>query len=402
LASGFFRLYWAADSHGEGRYAKLRLRVNDPDMSVHEEHWTRWETHANGQANLWVREDIPCLTSAGLYMELWGGHPGLGRKRFSFNGRRWNEIPDTGTEANQCAYIYPTVPFRAADLVDGVNSLQFTADRGTTFWGHYIVDNAAVRTGLADGHEDVGKLKLGSRRPRVVLEGSTAALGDSVRLRLEADAGLRQAIETVDYYAFYDGYDDNGSGSGRSWHGYTLNRIPRGHVGTSQQWPFVVAWDTRMIPTQDAPMEIKAMVRFLNGICYETEVLGGCAFPEDRPETRLCGCASMPHPFWTRAGQPQEASIEVPLDPRRIEKALLLARIWDGGEGNVADAFTLNGTAYGITSRFAVHDLVFSRQEVDAGRLRMGANAVRVLSDTEHHGIEVVLPGPALIVRARG
>jgi hypothetical protein len=30
-----------------------------------------------------------------------------------------------------------------------------------------------------------------------------------------------------------------------------------------------------------------------------------------------------------------------------------------------------------------------------------GVNVVRVLSNTEHHGIEVLLPGPALVIRSR-
>jgi len=36
---------------------------------------------------------------------------------------------------------------------------------------------------------------------------------------------------------------------------------------------------------------------------------------------------------------------------------------------------------------------------VDLKNLRPGMNELKVLSDTEHHGLEVCLPGPALIIR---
>ena len=34
--------------------------------------------------------------------------------------------------------------------------------------------------------------------------------------------------------------------------------------------------------------------------------------------------------------------------------------------------------------------------------LQRGPNRIELLSDTDHHGIEILLPGPALVVRSRG
>ena len=39
--------------------------------------------------------------------------------------------------------------------------------------------------------------------------------------------------------------------------------------------------------------------------------------------------------------------------------------------------------------------------DVDPKILRPGANEVRLLSDTDHHGIELLAPGPGLILRTR-
>ncbi|MHC4558463.1 MAG: hypothetical protein ACYS80_14295 [Planctomycetota bacterium] len=52
-----------------------------------------------------------------------------------------------------------------------------------------------------------------------------------------------------------------------------------------------------------------------------------------------------------------------------------------------------------ITSGRASHDLVFTNVEVNVKHLESGANTLALLSDTEHHGIEVLLPGPCLLLR---
>ena len=40
-----------------------------------------------------------------------------------------------------------------------------------------------------------------------------------------------------------------------------------------------------------------------------------------------------------------------------------------------------------------------TRLPIDPAILRRGDNEIVVHSDTEHHGIEVLLPGPAIVVR---
>ena len=82
-----------------------------------------------------------------------------------------------------------------------------------------------------------------------------------------------------------------------------------------------------------------------------------------------------------------------------FESARLMIRIWDGGEGTFTEHFKINGHPYSITSGRANHDLVFTNVEVDVKHLKPGANTLTLLSDTEHHGIEVLLPGPCLLLR---
>jgi hypothetical protein len=91
----------------------------------------------------------------------------------------------------------------------------------------------------------------------------------------------------------------------------------------------------------------------------------------------------------------------VPFPIEKIERAQLHTVTWTGGPGEVKDYFTLNGVHYPIADGHD-HILNYSVLPVDPKTLRRGEdNAIALLSDTEHHGIEMVLPGPVLAVRRR-
>jgi len=76
-----------------------------------------------------------------------------------------------------------------------------------------------------------------------------------------------------------------------------------------------------------------------------------------------------------------------------------MIKIWDGGEGDVNEPFKINGHPCSITSGKAIHDVVFTVAEVNQNHLRGGKNEISLLSGTDHHGIEVLLPGPVLLTR---
>jgi len=110
-------------------------------------------------------------------------------------------------------------------------------------------------------------------------------------------------------------------------------------------------------------------------------------------------CSSMPTSFWSRDSKGNKAVIELPKDISSLQCVRLMIKIWDGGEGSVKEPFKINGHPYSITSRRAVHDVVFTVTDIDPKHLKPGKNQITLLSETEHHGIEVLLPGPVLIAR---
>ena len=88
-----------------------------------------------------MREDLRLLRGAELDLELWGGHPGTTNRRVTVNGRTTYPLPGVAGDT-QCTHMYPRLALKITDLVDGYNALQFACDQGTSFWGHFIVDEA--------------------------------------------------------------------------------------------------------------------------------------------------------------------------------------------------------------------------------------------------------------------
>ena len=399
----FFREHWAQWDH---RVTNLRegerLRVNDPQLSLHPNYGKRREARANGLQLISIPEDLFSLERAELYLELWGGHPKTANKRFFVNGRGPYSIPDDRAQAGHCAYSYPVIPLQVNHLVTGTNAFQFACDRGETFWGHYIVDELAVRCVLEPNHPDLLASGLHEFTAQVKVSGHSPVLADRTGLSLACPQRFLAAIQSVEYFGHYLGYDDNGDGLQTDWHGYTHDRVYQGHIGKAVTAPFAVDWNTRMMPSQIRPMRVKALVHFKEGFHYWTPPLTGLTFPSDRPRVALHGCDALPIPFWSRAERLKQTTITLPGDLSRLDIVQLWVRIWDGGEGTrLADHFQINGHPYKITSGRSNHDLVFTRQPIDPAHLKPGKNEISLISDTDHHGIEVCLPGPCLILREK-
>ncbi len=101
-----------------------------------------------------------------------------------------------------------------------------------------------------------------------------------------------------------------------------------------------------------------------------------------------------------QAGRKKGCTIALDVEPDRIERAELHVAIWDGGKGTVADYFTLNRRPLPVAAD-GRHRVIYSVLKHDRTLLRRGQNRIELLSDTEHHGLEVLLPGPALVVRTK-
>jgi hypothetical protein len=376
-----------------------RFRVNSPEVVLHPTYGQRVEVRENGLMLIPISEDLRQINRAELYLEMWGGHPGTANKRVTVNGRSTYPLPEVGTAAKHCTHQYPTIYLQPTDLVNGYNALQFACDRGQSFWGHYIVDNAALRIEIKRDHPDIKQAGLLGFNALIKAE---SIPGQPEAMSLKLSSSDDNVIATVDYQGFYYGYDENGDTVTYGWHGMTKNKEPYAMLGTARQHPFAVDWDTSLLPEQQE-MAVRAIVHFKNhpGLTYVTPVIGGLFAAKPKGvRVALYPSRDLPVPFWSRANQKKACTIEIDIEPARIERAELHVVIWDGGAGDVKDYFTLNGHPLSVAGK-GKHDVLYRQIPLDPKMLKRGVNRIELLSDTEHHGLEVLLPGPALMIRSK-
>ena len=373
-----------------------RLRVNSPEIVLHTNFGRRVEARENGLMLIQAEEDLFNITGAELYLEMWGGHPGTAGKRVGVNGRSTYWLPRLGTEDGHCTYSYPAIPLQLTDLVNGWNALQLALDQGTTFWGHMMVDEACLRVALTNDHPDLTTLGLARFNARV----KTEMRGEKMLLSLDRAGRLESRIERVDYQAWYSGYDENGNRRETDWHGFTRNRTPGAFAGSATNAPFEASWDIAMLPAQKN-VAVRALVRFRDvpRLVFVTAATTALTIPDrDHANVALFTSHDLPTSFWSRANNKKTCHITLDVDPAKIERAELLTVTWTGGAGGVKDYFTLNEKNFPVAEG-SKHIPVFTRLPVEPSLLRRGENIIELLSDTEHHGIEVIYPGPALMVR---
>ncbi len=120
--------------------------------------------------------------------------------------------------------------------------------------------------------------------------------------------------------------------------------------------------------------------------------------PRDSERVQLFTSGDLPHPFWSRDDKAKECNINLDIDPKDIIAAELHVVAWTGASGDVDKYFTLNGKHLAIAEGEG-HETVYSCVPIEPSLLRRGENKIVLRSDTKHHGIEIMLPGPALMVR---
>ena len=375
------------------------FRVNSPGTAMGR-YRDRWEAKQTGELKLRIGMDLDHVRRAELYLELWGGHPGVARKRFTLNGKATYALPEVGAAAGHCTYSYPAVELKLDDLVPGVNAFQFTCDKGQAFWGHYLLRAACVRLAVASGHPSIRRAGLTGFAARV---SAKPAGGDAIKLSVSCPRALRERIASVEYWGRYRGYDENGDGNSEDFHGFTKDLKPVGIIAVAGGPSFEADWDLSMVP-DSRQLAVRAVVRFkgASDLAFVTDPLTDVSFPRRKGLVRLIYAKNLPRPFWSRAGRKKMCTLMLDDDLEQVERAQLHLTVWDGGRGKVASPLRLNGKAMPTPRWRGRHDLLYTVLDLDPSALRKGANEVLVHSDTAHHGIEVCLPGPALVVRLRG
>lgn len=210
-------------------------------------------------------------------------------------------------------------------------------------------------------------------------------------------------------HAYYDGYDTDGDGRYRDYH-YNRHRSatdtdmdPRDHVGTDFVAPYAVTWDTELVPDQDpGSIKLVARIRDTNGVYFVTPEVTGLSLQRTLHAVYLCKPMNVPESFWVRDGQTKSSQFVVPAgalsDP---VSAKLLVKTWNGIDGGTEPGETnfRQINSYFLPPYGANHFYQYDVVDVPTGELVEGLNTFTVNSTTIHHGIEMMWPGPAVLVR---
>ena len=346
--------------------------------------------------------DLRGATRAELTLDRWNGHRGSINKRVRFNGGDWLDVPpvDVGGADLRPAFLMTqdntTLEVPISQLVEGDNALEATCDEEGGFgWGQWGFYAAMLR--VYYGRDSPGREPITGR---ITVPAAGDTLADDQVVRIDATAGF--GVTRIDVLAEFEGYDVDGDGRWREWqsHWHQPSRgeppVTTGHVGTLRGRPYELRWDTRWVPDQDGPVRLVARVRDSHGFWFVTDVVGGLTLSGRGVE--LLRPLDVPEDFGVREDRRELSCRFQPLErPEDVAEAALHFRSWHGYAGHHRP-LDFNGRELPI--RGNEHFFDYDRLPLPAGVLR-GDNVFTVRSDTEHHQLEVLWPGPAVVVRRK-
>lgn len=339
---------------------------------------------------------------AEVLMDVWGGHAGTSGKKFRFNDNAWMAVPDLPTiPANPESYmaeynVILDLPLQY--LKEGKNTFQGTSGGQISYnfnwgqWGWYVM---------------MVRIYYGPGRPhsagQITWPASGMSISENPEIVIKAeDPGSVSEIQVIGKYF---GYDENGDGLYYDWHRAYHGTQIEGHIGSLSKAPFHLTWDTRYLPDQDSNgISLVARIRDTSGTWFVTRMVDDVRLIRgDSLSVRMYTSHDIPEKFSVRAGKTMSCKSDINI-LKNARTGMLYHRTWNGGDdeaagGSVDKPLIINGhhfRCYGKNHFFAQSSI-----EIPVSILHKGINEIAYTSDTEHHGIEILWPGPAFIIRYR-
>jgi len=345
-------------------------------------------------------------------LDYWGGHVGTIGQRLRFNSKPWIAVPSLATTptAAECytQQWNPAVDVPLAHLREGTNVLEGTSGGQTCFnfgWGQWGWYALTVRV-----YYDPNR--VAHPTGAIVAPGTDATFPDNPTVSVNASGG--GGIERVQVLAWYDGPDEDGDGVYLDYHqsyhrpaSSTVNDVAH-HVWTDTTAPYSGVWNTTLVPDQPrGGIRLVARIKGRNGLWYVTSEVRNLTLSRPNSSVRLFKPFDVPRRFWVRNGSGQRnlsAKLTIPsgLNPKSAVWAKLVVRTWNGIDG-AAEAgqdhsTKVNGWRVPVTYG-ANHYYSLDVVDVPPSVLVNGTNTVTFDSQSTHHGIEILWPGPMLLVR---
>jgi len=345
-------------------------------------------------------DDLDKAVRAEVLMDIWGGHAGTTGRRFQFNGNEWINVPDIpNIESMRNCYVSEhnvIVDMPLEFLQEGNNSFRGTSGGQVCNnfnwgqWGWYVM---MVRIYYSpDKKHSSGHI-------------ASPATGDTIMDNpdieiIPADTGAVSSIQVLG--SFY-GYDENGDGIYYDWHRAYHGPDITGHLGTITESPYRLSWDTHSIPDQEVgAVSFLARIRDTTGIWYVTDIVDSITLQRpDSLSVRMFTSVGIPQNFTVRNGNTKKCYIRIDTLVNGTA-AFLYHRTWNGGDdyasgGTFDKPLLVNGHSYPCDGKN--HFFTQSIVQLSTRDLIKGLNQIAYTSDTPEHGIEVLWPGPAIVLR---
>lgn len=350
--------------------------------------------------------DLKHAVAAEMTIDRWGGHRGTINKRVRFNGNGWITIPEIqntpdGIRPEMLMFQdNPTVPVPLADLIDGINTFEGDCDEAGGFgWGQWGLYSMILRVYYDPGvlSERVGF----DAKITTPTTGSTLTENPTVQVR----ASAIQGVVRVEVLANYDGFDEDGDGDHGGWHEsrFQLQRGQpndvRNHVGTRWRQPYRMTWDTSLVPDQPKQsIQLIARVQDARGFWIVTDPIKNLTLKREGTSVRVFHAEGVPEDFAVRVNETLTCNIpvtDVPPEWKPVNAGLHL-RTWHGDDVSHSP---IRINDFELLPGGKNHHFDYDVLELDHSAIKDGANTFTIHSETEHHMLEVLWPGPSLVVR---
>ena len=345
-------------------------------------------------------DDLEKAVRAEVLMDIWEGHPGTSGMKFRFNANDWIDIPRAPTlisrsECYMAEYnVILDLPLEylqvGENTFQGSSGRQVCNDFNWGQWGWYVM---MVRI-----YYQPDKTHTGGQIVQPV-SGDTIEDNPDIKI-VPTDTSSVSLIQILGHYY---GYDENGDGIYQDWHRAYHGVEITGHIGTTEESPYQHRWSTRYLPDQEAgAVSLLARIRDTSGIWYVTDVVDSLTLQRpDSLSVRMHRATAVQERFWVRAGQTKHCYVNI-VDPAQGMEAILYHRTWNAGDdevagGSIEKPLRVNGHSYKCFGKN--HFFALSGVQIATGDLLPGPNKIAYTSNTVHHGIEILWPGPAMVVR---
>lgn len=345
-------------------------------------------------------DDLDKAIRAEVLMDIWGGHPGTSGKKFRFNMNDWIDIPRVPTlvisspcfmkEYNVILDLPLEYLHEGENTFQGTSGGQVCGNFNWGQWGWYVM---IVRVYYQPDKAHIeGQISL-------PLSGSSITDDPAIRVETE-DPGSVSSIQILGHYL---GYDENGDGIYSDWHrAYHGDKIS-GHVGTIEKEPFQLTWNTRYISDQKtAGLSFLARIKDTSGVWFVSDIVDSISLQRpDSLSVLMHRPNHVPENFWVRAGNTKRCYIDIN-PPGQAMEAVLYHRTWNAGDdevavGSWAKGLEVNRHSYKCYGKN--HFFALSGVQLATGDLIKGDNTIAYRSNTQHHGMEILWPGPSIMVR---